>query len=323
MKVKLLTERELRACVDLDGASLAAVEEGFTALAKGRVTQPPIMRVDVPEHHGEVDVKSAFVSGFDSFAVKLSSGFFENHRLGLPSGSGLMVLLSAKTGVPEAVLLDNGYLTDVRTALAGAIAAKHLAVKKPTTVGIVGTGSQARYQLRALREVRVFEQVLIYGRDGTKAERYAAEVRETFGLHAEPAPLDRLCARSDIVITTTPARAPLIEAAHLHPGLHVTAMGSDAEDKQEIGADAIRAADLFVCDVLSQSRRLGELRSAEDVADRAVELGAVTSGAHPGRTSEDEVTICDLTGTGVQDTMIARMAHRRGVELGMGIDIDL
>ncbi|MEQ9501071.1 MAG: cyclodeaminase [Deltaproteobacteria bacterium] len=318
--IRVATETMIRNCVEPDLDVMAEIEAGFTALAEGRVTQPPILRVDVPDHHGELDVKSAYVRGLDSFAVKMSTGFFDNPQRGLPSGGGLMVLLSSETGAPIAVLLDNGYLTDVRTALAGAIAAKHLAREQVTTVGIIGAGNQARLQLAALRLVRDFSHVLVFARDAAKASAYANEVRERYDVAAEPASLESVCAESDVLVTTTPAKAPLVRAEWLRPGVHVTAMGSDAEDKQELEADVLRRADRVVVDVIAQSRRLGELRNVQDVD--ATELGQLTKGAVPGRMRPDDITVCDLTGTGVQDTMIARMAHRRLVERGWGTDID-
>ena len=124
MAITVLTEAELRSCVGLDKEVFSAVAAGFTSLAAGEVNLPPIVRVDIPEHRGEVDIKTAYVRGFEQFAIKIASGFFDNYRLGLPTGSGMMVLVSTKTGVPEAVLLDNGYLTDVRTGAAGALAAR-------------------------------------------------------------------------------------------------------------------------------------------------------------------------------------------------------
>ena len=122
----ILTEAELRTLVPLDMEAVATVEDAFRALAGGQVVMPPILRLDIPEAHGEVDVKTAYVPGFDGFAIKVSPGFFDNPKLGLPSVNGLMVFLSARTGLVEALLLDNGYLTDVRTAAAGAVAARHL-----------------------------------------------------------------------------------------------------------------------------------------------------------------------------------------------------
>ena len=180
--LKILTEADLRDCVALDAAAVACVEDCFRALATQNVAMPPILRLDVPEHNGEVDVKTAYVPGLDGFAIKISPGFFDNPKLGLASVNGLMVLLSARTGLVDAILLDNGYLTDVRTAAAGAVAAKWLARPDATTAGIVGAGMQARLQLDALRLVREIDRVFLWARDGGKAQRCADDMRDRTGL---------------------------------------------------------------------------------------------------------------------------------------------
>ncbi len=169
MGIRILTEADLRALVPLDLASVEAVEGGFRALAGGSVVMPPILSMEIADFNGEVDVKTAYVPGLDSFAIKISPGFFDNPKLGLPSTSGLMVLFSARTGQVEALLLDNGYLTDVRTAAAGAVAARWLAREDARSAAILGTGVQARMQLRALTLVRPIESATIWGRDADKA----------------------------------------------------------------------------------------------------------------------------------------------------------
>ncbi|RWE66330.1 MAG: ornithine cyclodeaminase family protein, partial [Mesorhizobium sp.] len=167
-RMTILTEAELRKIVTLDLDAVACVENAFRALATLPVAMPPILRLDIPEHRGEVDVKSAYVPGIDGLAVKISSGFFDNPKLGLPSGGGMMVLLSAKTGVVEALLLDNGYLTDIRTAAAGAVAARHLSREDSKVAAIFGAGLQAGLQLEALRLVRPIEEARIWARDAAK-----------------------------------------------------------------------------------------------------------------------------------------------------------
>ena len=152
--VRILTEADLRRLVPLDLEAVAAVEGAFRALAGGSVVMPPILRLDIADANGEVDVKTAYVPGLDSFAIKVSPGFFDNPKLGLPSVNGLMVVLSTRTGLLEAVLLDNGYLTNVRTAAAGAVAARYLSRDNAATAAIVGAGVQARLQLEALTLVR-------------------------------------------------------------------------------------------------------------------------------------------------------------------------
>lgn len=313
-EIKLLTEAELRRTVHLDLEAIDCVEEAFASLATGKVVMPPVLSMALPDANAEVDVKTAYVPGLDGFALKVSPGFFNNPSLGLPSLNGLMVLLSAKTGQVEAVFLDNGYLTDVRTAAAGAVAARHLAPSNVSTIGILGTGVQAKLQLIAAAKVRPAQKALIWGRDKDKAVQVAEEMKTALGINvtacADPA---ELVARSQLVVTTTPARQPVLHADWLHPGLHITAMGSDQEDKNELDPAVLARADLVVCDRISQCEKLGELRSALETGTLAdvsgvSELGNVISGTAKGRQSEDDITVCDLTGTGVQDTAIATLA---------------
>jgi len=313
MSAVVISERELRQQVGLDSTALEAIEEAFSWASTGRTVMPPIMHIDVAEGPGDVDVKSAYVSGLDSFAVKIASGFFDNADLGLPTGSGLMVVLSARTGFCEAVLLDNGYLTDVRTALAGAVAARYLAPLSVHTVGVVGAGVQARLQIEALRLVRDFDHILVYGRSAERTAAYCDEMSERLGVGVEAtASVEELVGQSQIVVTTTPSREPLVEAEWLHPGLHITAMGSDLPGKQELAADVLRAADLLVCDSKTQAACHGELQHlAELETRRAFELGEITSGGRPGRTDDKAISVCDLTGMGTQDTAISLFALRR------------
>ncbi|MCC4299103.1 ectoine utilization protein EutC [Aurantimonas coralicida] len=323
-QMRILTETDLRGLVPLDLEAIAAVEGAFEALATKAVAMPPILRLDIPEHHGEVDVKTAYVPGLSGFAVKISPGFFDNPKLGLPSVNGMMVLLSSTTGLVEALLLDNGYLTDVRTAAAGAVAARHLSRPDSSIAAIFGAGVQARLQLKALTLVRPITEARIWARDAGKADRAAAELSAELGIAVTAvADGERAVAGADIVVTTTPSETPILMAGWLKPGQHVTAMGSDAEHKNELDPAAIAGADLYVADSLSQTRRLGELHHA--IAAGAVpadapfaELGAIVAGRNAGRPSPEALTICDLTGTGVQDTAIATLASDRAVAASAG-----
>ena len=328
MSITILTEAEVRQCVALDHEAISAVAEGFSRLAAGEATLPPILRVDVPEHKGEVDVKTAYIHGLDSFAIKIASGFFENYRLGLPTGSGMMVVINARTGFPEAVLLDNGYLTDVRTAAAGALAARHLARKKIDTAGVIGSGVQARYQMKGLKQVRDFRRLMVWSPTPEHVDRYVAEMAPALGVEVvKTENAESVVRNSDIVVTTTPSHRPYFEAEWLRPGLHITAMGSDSEDKQELHAKVLGHAGLLVCDRKSQCFRLGELHHALEESivshdDDIVELGELTSGRRTGRSNDEQITVCDLTGVGVQDTAIALLAYRKAMEKGLGLQID-
>lgn len=314
MEVRTITEQELRDQITLTDEAMHAIESAFVQLSQGNVTMPPIMRIDVPEHNGEVDVKSAYMPGWESFTIKLSSGFFDNPKRGLASGSGLMVVIDSATGYPKALLLDNGYLTDVRTALAGGIAAKYLAPQHVDTVGIIGSGNQAQFQLQALQMVRSFNKVLVCSKHIEHAQQYAETMSQVTGRVVEPCKhIQNVVEKSQVVVTTTPTQEPLIQPEWLHSNLHITAMGSDAEHKNEIHPEVFLKADRIACDSLKQCLRLGELHHAQEAGvfeqfhANVVEMGQVIANQAV-RQGEDEITICDLTGTGVQDTAIAAMA---------------
>lgn len=309
-EILILTETQLRERIHLDASLIDVIESAFGTLATGEVVMPPILSMHLPQANGEVDVKTAFVPGLPGFAVKISPGFFDNPSKGLPSTSGLMVVLSSDTGRVQAVLLDNGYLTDLRTAAAGGVAARHLARADSSRATIFGAGLQARMQLQALRLVRPITEATIWARDPANARALAAEMSaEGLPTRAESDP-EAAVAAADIIVTTTPATTPILRADWLRPGQHVTAMGSDQPGKNELDPRALDRADLYVADRLSQTRDLGELRAALAaglVAKDAAfpELGQIIAGQHPGRTSPEQITIADLTGTGVQDTAIA------------------
>ena len=317
MSARVLNEDELRRVVGINEEALDAVEQAFTWLQEDRVDMPPIMHISASDKNGDIDVKSAYVSGMPYIAIKIASGFYDNPQRGLPAGSAMMVLLSADTGFCEAVLLDNSYLTDLRTGLAGAVAARYLAPSTVDTVGVIGTGVQARYQVECLALLRQFSRLRVWGRNREHAKRYADDMAERHGLDVTVCDIpDDVAQGAQVVITCSASSEPLLTARALHPGLHITAVGADFPGKQELDAEILRRADILVCDRLSQCRANGEIQHL--LADGElpagidlVELGELTTGARQGRTSDAEITVCDLTGTGVQDTAIANLAYRK------------
>ena len=322
--IKILSEAELRVLVPLDMYAIKCIEQGFIALAGGNVNMPPIMTLMVPDHNGEVCVKTAYVQGVDSFAIKMSPGFFDNPKLGLPSTSGLLVLFSSTTGELEALLLDNGYLTDVRTAAAGAVAAKYLARENAKRACVIGAGVQAKMQLKALTLVRPITSAVIWARDAGKADVTATSLRAELGIDVTVSTdIESAVRLADIVVTTTPSDRPLVMSDWLQPGQHVTAMGSDQEHKVELDPTCLAKATRYVPDNQAQCAIKGELRSALELMvvdpDRAFsDLGDIVSGIDQGRASETDITIADLTGTGVQDTAIATLARQRANAAGAG-----
>lgn len=290
-----------------------AMREAFRADGDGRAHVPAVINLDVPAHRGEFHVKTALIDGVPHVAVKIASGFYDNPAKGLPSGSGLMAVFDAATGLPVALLLDNGFLTDIRTGAAGAVAADVLAPATITTVGVLGSGLQARHQVRCLRCVRAFSRIIAWSPDRGHLDAYVrAMTGEGFDARAAATP-EAVCREADVLVTATPARAPLVQPEWLRPGQHVTALGSDSPGKQELEAACLARADLLVVDRLTQCAAFGELRHALDAGvlrpDRVhAELGEIVAGIKPGRTTAQQLTIADLTGVGFQDTAIASKA---------------
>lgn len=315
MGLPSLDEPTLRARVT-PAVAIAAIREAFRADGEGRTAVPAVINLPVPGTRGEFHVKTAWVAGVPLVAVKVASGFYDNPALGLPTGSGLMALFDASTGMPIGLIFDNGFLTDIRTGAAGAVAAECLARRDARVVGLVGSGVQARHQVDCLLQVRRIERVVAWSDDGPGLEAYCREVRAAHGIEAAAAAsAGEACRAADILVTATPARVPLVRAEWLRPGMHVTAVGADAPGKQELEAACLGRADLVVVDRLAQCARFGELSHALAAgflreADVHAELGQIVAGTKPGRTSDGQITICDLTGVGFQDTAIAATAWK-------------
>jgi ornithine cyclodeaminase len=318
MLMQIFTEDEIRSHVKINLASIREIEGAFTDLQTKDVQMPPILRVDIPANK-EVDVKTAYIPGYDHFALKISSGFFNNEQLGLPSTGGLMILISAIHGQPEALLYDNGYLTDVRTAAAGAVAADYLANDTIATVGVIGAGAQARFQLEALQYVRDFKQVSVFSKTKTRLLAFKKEMEATLQVPVTiETNAEAVAGRSDLIITTTPATEAVLNSEWIRPGTHITAMGADAPYKQELDPEIMQMADWVVCDVIKQCAICGELRVGlknkhVDVS-KVMELGQITARKLKPRKTTSEITVADLTGTGAQDTRMALYAYERLLE---------
>lgn len=321
MSVRMLNEAQIR---DLIGPAeaLQAVRAAFVAFAEGQVTLPGVIGIEFPEADGEAHIKGAYLHGAPYWSVKAATGFYGNSAQGLPVLGGLSLVFSASTGFLDTLLLDNGYLTDLRTGAAGALAADLLAKPAIEQALVVGAGGQARYQLEALLGVRRPDRMVIFARRHEAAATYAREMQERHGIAVDVASdLRRAVEASDLIVTTTPSRAPLIEAGWLRPGAHITAMGSDFPDKQELAIDVLTRADLLVADHPPQAATQGEAHHALEAGriqiDALVPLGAIAAGHVSGRAHDEQITVADLTGLGIQDAALANavvaLAESRGI----------
>ncbi|MFT4926213.1 MAG: ornithine cyclodeaminase [Phenylobacterium sp.] len=289
---------------------IAAIEQGFVQYSQGLANVPPVGELLMDK--GEVHIKYGCIGGDDFYLVKVASGFYGNPELGLASSNGLMLLFSQQTGQPVCILLDEGYLTDVRTAIAGAVAAKYLAPKVVSAIGIVGTGTQARLQPRYLKSITDCRHIVVWGRNSKKLADYQQDMQRQGFTVTVTRELGELSQKANLIVTTTPSTTVLLKAAYIRPGTHITAVGSDTADKQELESDILAMADRVVADSMSQCQQRGEisqaLKAKQISADKVLELGQVIASGQ-GRSCQQHITVADLTGVAVQDIKIAQMVY--------------
>ncbi|HCO14435.1 MAG: ornithine cyclodeaminase family protein [Gemmatimonadetes bacterium] len=316
---KLVTLDEIRLLLDTDSL-IDEIEAGFVLYSDGKVNVPPVGFMHFDDPPGDVHIKYGSIEDDDYWVLKIASGFYQNPSLGLQASDGVILVFSQRSGALELVLHDRCWLTDMRTAAAGAVAARHLAPRKIDHIGVIGTGVQARMQLEMLCSVVEAKSALVWGRNKEKVRRMVSELGSSDALFAAGmevravGSVEELADRSRLIVTATSAHEPVLRADHVQPGTHITAMGSDDDGKQELGVDLLGQADRIVADSVSQCRQYGECVHAINAGvislDDIAELGAVVSGSTDGRTSDDQITIADLTGVAVQDIQIAKMIAR-------------
>lgn len=304
-----LDKTQIMALFDFDVA-VSRIHDAYIASATGNVQTGDVVHLAFPEANGDCHVKSGHIAGTTSYVIKIASGFYDNPAKGLPSSNGMMLAFSATTGEPLAILRDEGWLTDMRTAIGGALATRALARKNATQVLIIGAGIQARLQAMCLAKLMP-ERALafrIWARDPSAAQKLATELQESGHITEAVLDLDAAVSTAEIIITTTPATTPLFADGLVRAGTHVTAIGADSPGKQELPTDLVANASLRVCDMARQSLNHGEFQTASraDAALQVIELGDVLSVANAGRTSVDEITIVDLTGIAAQDIAITQ-----------------
>jgi len=329
MSLLILSEEEIRQAVSTSEA-VDAIEAAFAALATGKASLPGVINFTLPtlgspqDPQGESHVKGAYIAGALHFVIKVANSFPGNRELGMPVSSGLMLAFDAITGVLDAILLDNGYLTDLRTGAAGAVAARYLAPSTIHRAAFIGAGTQARFQFRAIASARDISAIIVWSRNPANADHFAREIVDDRGCDALVAnTVEEAVRSSNLIITTTPSRQTLIWADWVQPGSTIIAVGSDIPDKQELDPHLLARADLVIADRLSQCAEFGEIHHALTAGimtgnDITGELGDVVVGRTPGRTADDQIIVCDLTGVGVQDAAIAGLVLEKARLSGLG-----
>jgi ornithine cyclodeaminase len=291
-----------------------AIEKGFVAYSQGKVVVPPVGELIFKDPPGDVHIKYGYIVGDDYYVIKIASGFYENPKIDLPSFSGMMLVFNQKTGQLDSLLLDEGHLTNIRTAAAGAVAARYMAPQNVSRIGIFGTGSQGKMQLEYLRPIVDCKDVIAWDisrenlaayKETLSAQGYSVQTTMDAGEIAESC---------NLIVTATPSQTHLLQADQIRKGTHITAMGSDTPDKQELDSEILRNADRVVADSIAQSRSRGEIFQARKAGvvddDRILELGKVIENKELQRTSDEQITVADLTGVAVQDIQICKIVSK-------------
>lgn len=303
-----LSRPEIEAIIDLPDAA-RAIEAAYRATSQGQVTLPPVGHLPFADSNADCHIKFGHLKGDPTFVIKVATGFPANREKGLPTGNGLLLVLSATTGEVVAILQDEMRLTDIRTGLGGAIASRLLARKDARRILVVGTGPQARQQIEAHHALLPgpvrFE---IWGRQEERVDSLVSSLNSSCDIRAA-ADLETAVGEADILVTATGATRPLIRSDWIRPGTHITAVGADAPGKQELELSLVARADILAVDLPAQCLDHGEISHAARQkaidADRLVELGHLLTGEQTGRTDEGQITIADLTGIAAQDIAIA------------------
>ena len=298
------------------------IEEGFVAYSQGKVVVPPVGEMIFENPPADVHIKYGYIKDDDYFAIKIASGFYENYKINLPTSDGLILLFSQRDGTLASILLDECYLTNVRTAVAGQVVAKYMAPSKIDCIGVFGTGVQGRMQVEYLKPVVDCRNIMVWGLPQDNFDTYKQDMKKLGFSVQTTRDAGEVTEKCRLIITATPSKTPFIDVKQIKPGTHITAMGSDTPQKQELDPKILQKADMIVADSIEQCLSRGEIFKALQAGlvkkEDLIELGDVIAGGQPGRTSDEQITVADLTGVAVQDIQIAKAVHEALIQSDFG-----
>ncbi len=325
-KLRLLNMAEVERTLSMSDV-LGLVEKAFEERGRKRVQMPPKSYLFFSKFSGDLRVMPAYLEGMNEAGVKLVNVHPDNpSKYGLPTVLATIVLFAPETGAPISIM-DGTRITAMRTAAASGIAVKYLARKDAKVLGVIGAGYQSLFQLEALNEVMKLESVKIFDMIEGKADNLAVMARKKFGLSVGKAATAEEAVRgSDVVVTITPARAPIVRSEWVVKGMHINAIGADALGKEELEAGMLSRAKIVIDD-WEQASHSGEINVplSKKIITRAniyAEIGEIVAGDKPGRVSEDEITVFDSTGMAIQDVITAWHAYEVAEEKGIGQEIE-
>ncbi len=328
METLLLTDNQVKKLLSMSEV-MQAVEVAFKQKGMGRVQMPAKVYLNYNRYNGDLRTMPSYLEDLDVSAVKIVNVHPDNPTAhGLPTVMAVIILVDPTKGFPLAIM-GGTTLTDMRTGAAGGIAAKLLARKKSKVIGFVGAGAQARTQLMALLEVYNdnLEEIRVWSRHPQTETAFMEEAKKEYGhlcnFILEQKVRDTVKG-SDIVVTTTPSKIPLVLDDMISPGMHINCIGADALGKEELDTTILRRAKTVIDD-WEQASHCGEISVPLLLRDKTVtkediwaEIGEITAGLKPGRTSDDEITVFTSTGLAVQDAVTAKIAYEKALQRGIG-----
>lgn len=323
MKTLLLNKAEVGKLISMKEV-IGTVEEAYKAFSGGQVVQPDYIGIHLPEPRGEIDFKVGYCKTNEIISMKASSGgFLDNPTAhGVPNGMGSVLLFDARSCALICVM-DGSLLTGLRTGASGAVSVKALARKNAKKITCIGTGNQARMQIRAISLVMRIEEIHAWSRDPETLAPFKTDIEGEFGIPVILADSKQQAVeQADILITTTRGKGSLVEASWVKPGTHIVAIGTDMKGKQEFDPEIFRHAKI-VNDSISQCIDKGEtwhplnekIISLDDIHG---EIGEILLGTKPGRENDEEITIFDSTGMAIQDNTTAEKIYRNALENNVG-----
>jgi ornithine cyclodeaminase len=313
--MRVVTLDEIRPLVPF-ATAIEAVRNGLVAFSNGLISLPDPMQILFPGEDdrliGDCHVKAAQGRNLPYFVIKVAAGFYRNPDLGLPVNNGMVLVMSAMTGEPVALLQDEGWLTQIRTAAAGVLAVSLKPVGPAAVLGLIGTGAQARLQAEMISKCLGISRFAVRGRTDAATSGFCERLSQ-LGIQARPMrSVQALCHESDIVVTATPTTTPVVTEADVPGGLHIVAVGADSPGKIEIDPAILARADIIATDSHAQCLHHGDFGAA--VRARAVSEDAdvsfcdILAGKRPDVDfAAAKLSIVDLTGLGVQDLSVANL----------------
>ena len=325
-KLRILNRREIEQILSMPEV-IRLVEKAFDERGRNQVQMPPKSYLYFPRFNGDIRVMPAYLEGLNETGVKIVNAHLDNRsKYGLPTVLASIMLFNSETGAPIS-LMDGTHITAMRTAAASAVAAKYLARKDSKILAVVGAGYQSFRQVEAVREILKLESVKIFDIDSDKAEKLAASLHEKFGVDAKNfASAEETVRGSDVLVTVTPSRKPIVMSEWVTEGMHISAVGADAPGKEELEPELLKRA-MIVIDDWEQGSHGGEINvplsnGVIRKSDIYAEISEIVTGVKPGRTSDKEITVFDTTGLAIQDVITAWHAYEVAEEKGIGVEFD-